>query len=217
MIKVKKQILDYTLYLVTDRSLMSTQTLEQAVEQAIQGGCTMVQLREKDASSRAFYETALNVKQITDSYSVPLIINDRVDICKAIDACGVHVGQSDLPAKAVRKILGLEKIIGVSTATLEEAIQAEQDGADYLGVGAMFATATKTNTRSVTLEQLAAIKAAVEIPVVAIGGIGLGNAGVLAPAGIDGIAVVSAILAQPDITKAAQQLKASFTGAAHGI
>lgn len=217
MIQVKKQTIDYTLYLVTDRAVMSAQTLEQAVEQSILGGCTMVQLREKEISSREFYQTACNVKQITDRYDIPLIINDRVDICKAVDAAGVHVGQSDLPAAIVRRILGQEKIIGVSAATLEEAIQAEQDGADYLGVGAMFATTTKTNTRPVTMEQLRAMKAAVEIPVVAIGGIQLSNAAALAPADIDGIAVVSAILAQPDITKAAQQLKAGFTGAAHGI
>lgn len=213
MIKCKKQTIDYTLYLVTDRNLLSVFPLEQAVEQALLGGCTVVQLREKDISAREFYETALKIKQITDHYDVPLIINDRTDICQAIDASGVHIGQSDLPAKAVRGILGNEKIIGVSAATLEEAKQAEQDGADYLGVGAVFPTSTKTNTRPVTLEQLMQIKACVNIPVIAIGGIQLTNAASLATSEIDGIAVVSAILAQPDITKAAQQLKKCFTGA----
>lgn len=214
---LKKQTIDYTLYLVTDRTLLSSRTLEQAIEQALQGGCTLVQLREKNISSREFYETALKTKKITDHYGVPLIINDRTDICQAIDASGVHIGQNDLPAKAVRSILGDEKIIGVSAATLAEAQQAEQDGADYLGVGAMFPTATKINTRPVTLMQLTQMKASVSIPVVAIGGIQLSNAASLAAANIDGIAVVSAILSQPNITRAAQLLKESFTGAMHEI
>ena len=205
--------IDYTLYLVTDRSVMSAKSLEQAVEQAIQGGCTVVLLREKYASSREFFETAQRVKQITDSYHIPLIINDRTDICLAVNAAGIHIGQQDLPAKIVRSMVGPDKIIGVSAATLSEAIQAEQDGADYLGVGAMFATSTKTNTRPVTIEQLTQIKQAVQIPVVAIGGIQSSNAATLTKTGIDGIAVVSAILAQENITHAAEQLKTCFTGA----
>ena len=192
---------------------MSAKSLEQAVEQAIQGGCTVVQLREKYASSREFFETAQRVKQITDSYHIPLIINDRTDICLAVNAAGIHIGQQDLPAKIVRSMVGPDKIIGVSAATLSEAIQAEQDGADYLGVGAMFATSTKTNTRPVTIEQLTQIKQAVQIPVVAIGGIQSSNAATLTKTGIDGIAVVSAILAQENITHAAEQLKTCFTGA----
>ena len=215
MTHIHKQNIDYTLYLVTDRSVMSAKSLEQAVEQAIQGGCTVVQLREKNASSREFFETAQRVKQITDSYHIPLIINDRTDICLAVNAAGIHVGQQDLPAKVVRSIVGPDKIVGVSAATLSEAKQAEQDGADYLGVGAMFATSTKTNTRPVTVEQLAQIKQAVQIPVVAIGGIQSSNAATLTETGIDGIAVVSAILAQENITHAAQQLKTCFTGAGH--
>ena len=205
--------IDYTLYLVTDRSVMSAKSLEQAVEQAIQGGCTVVQLREKYASSREFFETAQRVKQITDSYHIPLIINDRTDICLAVNAAGIHIGQQDLPAKIVRSMVGPDKIIGVSAATLSEAIQAEQDGADYLGVGAMFATSTKTNTRPVTIEQLTQIKQAVQIPVVAIGGIQSSNVTTLTDTGIDGIAVVSAILAQENITHAAEQLKTCLTGA----
>ena len=205
--------IDYPLYLVTDRSVMSAKSLEQAVEQAIQGGCTVVQLREKYASSREFFETAQRVKQITDSYHIPLIINDRTDICLAVNAAGIHIGPQDLPAKIVRSMVGPDKIIGVSAATLSEAIQAEQDGADYLGVGAMFATSTKTNTRPVTIEQLTQIKQAVQIPVVAIGGIQSSNAATLTKTGIDGIAVVSAILAQENITHAAEQLKTCFTGA----
>ena len=212
MTHIDKQHIDYTLYLVTDRSVMSAKSLEQAVEQAIQGGCTVVQLREKHASSREFFETAQRVKQITDSYHIPLIINDRTDICLAVNAAGIHVGQQDLPAKVVRSIVGSDKIIGVSAATLSEAMQAEQDGADYLGVGAMFATSTKTNTRPVTVEQLSQIKQSVQIPVVAIGGIQSSNAATLTKTGIDGIAVVSAILAQENIAHAAEQLKACFTG-----
>ena len=208
MTHIDKQHIDYTLYLVTDRSVMSAKSLEQAVEQAIQGGCTVVQLREKHASSREFFETAQRVKQITDSYHIPLIINDRTDICLAVNAAGIHVGQQDLPAKVVRSIVGSDKIIGVSAATLSEAMQAEQDGADYLGVGAMFATSTKTNTRPVTVEQLSQIKQSVQIPVVAIGGIQSSNAATLTKTGIDGIAVVSAILAQENIAHAAEQLKA---------
>lgn len=215
MIHINKKNIDYTLYLVTDRSVMSAKSLEQAVEQAIQGGCTVVQLREKNASSREFFETAQRVKQITDHYHIPLIINDRADICLAVNAAGIHVGQQDLPAKIVRSIVGPDKIIGVSAATLSEAIQAEQDGADYLGVGALFSTSTKTNTRPVTVEQLAQIKQTVQIPVVAIGGIQLSNAGMLTTTGIDGIAVVSAILSKENITHAAQQLKTCFTGAEH--
>ena len=209
--------IDYTLYLVTDRSVMSAKSLEQAVEQAIQGGCTVVQLREKYASSREFFETAQRVKQITDSYHIPLIINDRTDICLAVNAAGIHIGQQDLPAKIVRSMVGPDKIIGVSAATLSEAIQAEQDGADYLGVGAMFATSTKTNTRPVTIERLTQIKQAVQIPEVAIGGIQSSNVTTLTDTGIDGIAVVSAILAQENITHAAEQLKACFTGAGHEV
>ena len=131
---------------------MSTDTLEEAVEQAVQGGCTVVQLREKDCTSLEFYETARSIRKITDRYKVPLIINDRVDIALAVDADGVHVGQSDLPASVVRRILGPDKIIGVSAGTLAEALQAEAEGADYLGVGAMYATSTKEDADVTTIE-----------------------------------------------------------------
>ena len=206
-----KREIDYTLYLCTDRGLMSTDTIEEAVEAAVRGGCTLVQLREKDCSSREFYETALRVKTITDAFGVPLIINDRVDIALAVDADGVHIGQSDLPAAVVRRILGPDKILGVSTARVDEAVQAEKDGADYLGVGAMYATGTKANTRSVTMEALAQIREAVKIPIVVIGGIGPKNAAEFRGKGIDGLAVVSSIIAQPDIEAAARNLKRIFT------
>lgn len=204
--------MDYTLYLCTDRGLMTTDTIEESVELAVKGGVTMVQLREKDCSSAEFYQTALRVKNITDQYQVPLIINDRVDIAMAVDAAGVHVGQSDLPAAVVRGIIGPDKIIGVSTATVEEAVKAQEDGADYIGVGAMFVTSTKSNTRSVSMERLAEIRNAVTIPIVAIGGINEKNAAQFCGTGIDGLAVVSAIVAKADIEQAARELKAIFTG-----
>ena len=149
---------DYTLYLVTDRSLMSTETLGEAVEQAILGGCTMVQLREKDSSSLDFYQLARGIKKITDRFHIPLMINDRIDIALAVDAAGVHIGQSDLPAAIARKIMGERMLLGVSAASVREAVQAQNDGADYLGVGAMFPTDTKTDARLVTKEELQKIR-----------------------------------------------------------
>ena len=151
---MKKENLDYTLYLCTDRELMSTDTLEEAVEEAILGGVTMVQLREKNCSSKEFYETALRIKKITDTYGLPLLINDRVDIALAVDADGVHVGQSDLPVSVARKILGKDKIIGVSARNVAQAQEAEQNGADYLGVGAMYATGTKKDAKVTSREEL---------------------------------------------------------------
>ncbi|HOA71396.1 MAG: thiamine phosphate synthase [Bacillota bacterium] len=205
-----KPSVDYTLYLVTDRDLMSTPTLEEAVEQAIRGGVTLVQLREKHASSLEFYQTALRVKKITDSYNVPLIINDRVDVALAVDADGVHVGQSDLPAARVREILGPDKILGVSASSLKEALKAVEDGADYLGVGAMFATGTKTDADITTIEELKRIRQAVSVPIVVIGGINKQTLPLFAGTGIDGIAVVSAIIAAADVEKAARELKELF-------
>lgn len=205
-----KLSIDYSLYLVTDRRLMSTKTVERSVELAIQGGCTLVQLREKALSSLDFYDTAVRVKAVCDHYQVPLIINDRVDIALAVDAAGVHVGQNDLPAAIVRGMIGPDKIVGVSASNLSEALQAVRDGADYLGVGAMFATGTKSDARSVSLDELQAIRAAVELPIVAIGGIHPKTVPQLADTGIDGIAVVSAIVAEQDITRAAGQMKELF-------
>lgn len=206
-----KSKIEYTLYLVTDRDLMSTPTLEEAVEQAIIGGCTMVQLREKAACSMEFYETALHIKKITDRYAVPLIINDRVDIALAVDADGVHIGQSDLPACVVRKIIGPDKILGVSASSLEEAEKAAADDADYLGVGAMYPTGTKTDADIVTIDELKKIRSAVSIPIVVIGGINKQTAVNFNSLGIDGLAVVSAIIAQPYIADAAKELRGLFT------
>ena len=203
---------DYTLYLVTDRQLMSCDSLTEAVEQAILGGCTMIQLQEKELSSLEFYNQAVAVKQVTDKYHIPLIINDRIDIAMAVQATGVHIGQHDLPAAAVRKVIGENMLLGVSASSIVEAIQAQQDGADYLGVGAMFPTGTKTDADSVSMEELQKIRAAVSLPIVVIGGINKGNAGRFKPMGIDGLAVVSAIIAQSDIKAAAAELKDLFCG-----
>ena len=203
---------DYRLYLVTDRQLMSCDTLAEAVEQAILGGCTMIQLREKELSSLEFYNQAVAVKKVTDKYHIPLIINDRIDIAMAVQATGVHIGQRDLPAAAVRKVIGENMLLGVSASSIAEAIQAQQDGADYLGVGAMFPTGTKTDADSVSMEELQKIRTAVSLPIVVVGGINKGNAGCFKPMGIDGLAVVSAIIAQSDIKAAAAELKELFRG-----
>ena len=184
-----KHGIDYSLYLCTDRRLMTSPTIEASVESALRGGTTVIQLREKDCSSREFYELGLRVKKITERYNAPLIINDRVDIALAVGAAGVHVGQGDLPCKVVREIVGPDMIVGVSAATLDEAVQAEEDGADYLGVGAMYATATKTDTRPVSMEELLKIRAAVKIPIVVIGGINKQTLGNFKGTGVDGLAV----------------------------
>lgn len=207
-----KSNIDYSLYLCTDQELMSTATIEEAVEQAILGGCTLIQLREKHSSSLDFYKTACSVKIITDKYHIPLIINDRVDIALAVDADGIHVGQSDLPCSVVRKIIGEDKIIGVSASTLAEAIQAEKDGADYLGVGAMYSTDTKTDAQVVTIEELKRIRKAVKIPIVVIGGINQKTLVNFKNCGINGLAVVSAIISQKDIRRAAKELLQQFKG-----
>lgn len=205
-----KSKIDYSLYLCTDRSLMTAPTLEQAVNDAIKGGCTVVQLREKHATSREFYQLALSLKRITGYYGIPLIINDRLDIAAAVNAEGVHLGQKDLPADIARAVLGEEKIIGVSANNLQAAINAELDGADYIGVGAVFQTSTKTDTQPVTIDKLKEIRSAVKIPMVAIGGIKRSNISQLNGTGINGVAVVSAVIGSKNITAAARELKALF-------
>ena len=204
--------LDFTLYLVTDRNLMTSSSLETAVEQAILGGCTMVQLREKDISSDEFYRLAVSIKSITDKYEIPLIINDRVDIALSANAAGVHIGQHDLPASIVRKIIPQSMILGVSASTLQEAQKAVSDGADYLGVGAMFSTSTKTDADVVSMHTLLQIRKSVHIPIVAIGGINKENAPAFKAMQIDGLAVVSAIISQQDIRRSSKALKQAFLG-----
>ena len=201
-----KPRVDYTLYLCTDRELMSEDTLEKSVELAIQGGVTVVQLREKDCSGREFLQVAREVKQITDAYEIPLIINDRIDIAMAVDADGVHLGQSDIPAHTARELLGPDKIIGVSAYNKELAVEAQKEGADSLGVGDIFGTSTKAGTHHVEIDTLSRICQAVKIPVVAIGGINLSNVTKLAGTGIQGTAVISAIIASKNITEAATKM-----------
>ena len=203
---------DYSLYLVTDRMRMSTKTLGEAVEQAVIGGCTMVQLREKEILSLDFYVLASEMKKITDRYGIPLIINDRMDIAMAVGAAGIHIGQKDIPADIARKVIGKDMLLGVSAVSVAEAVNAAKAGADYLGVGAMFPTGTKPDAGFVSMEELGRIRKAVDIPIVVIGGISKENAMLFQPMGIDGLAVVSAVIAQPDIKKSAADLKSLFFG-----
>ncbi|MCP1103294.1 thiamine-phosphate pyrophosphorylase [Aequitasia blattaphilus] len=202
-----KTKIDYSLYLVTDSELMSTDTVEESVELAIKGGVTLVQLREKNSDSRTFYEMALRVRKITDKYHIPLIINDRLDIALAVKADGIHVGQEDLPADIIRKIVGPDMIIGVSAGNLTDARKALEDGADYLGVGAMYATNTKTDADVTTLDELALIRQEIPLPIVVIGGINEHTIQTFFGTGINGAAVVSAIVAKKDVTAAAKELK----------
>ena len=201
---------DYTLYLVTDRDVLRGRDLIKCIEESILGGVTLVQLREKNVTSREFYEIAIKVKEVTSRYNIPLIINDRLDIALAIDADGLHIGQKDLPASVARKILGKDKILGVSAATLQESLKAEKDGADYLGVGAVFSTSTKKDTRDVSYETLSSITSSVNIPVVAIGGINEKSVTKLKESNIDGIAVISCILGKEDVKGAAEKMLDRF-------
>lgn len=195
---------DPTLYLVTDSKLCPPEKLPQAVEKAILGGVTMVQLREKEASALEFYHLALKIKEVTNRYRIPLLINDRVDIALAADADGVHVGQSDLPAEAVRRLLGPDKLLGVSAGTPALALRAQAAGADYIGFGAVFPTGTKKDASTRSVDAFWETKRAVQIPVVAIGGIHQENVHLLR--GCDGVAVVSAIMGRQDEKAAAQAL-----------
>ena len=201
-----KPRVDYSLYLCTDRGLMTSDTIEEGVELAIKGGVTIVQLREKECQGKEFLTVAQKVKAVTDAYEVPLIINDRIDIALAVDADGVHLGQQDIPAAAAREILGANKIIGVSAYNAELALQAQKDGADYVGVGDVFGTATKANTHHVSIDALKKIRNHIKIPIVAIGGIHAGNISRLKGTGIDGVAVISAVLGAKNITGAAEEL-----------
>lgn len=203
---------DLLLYAVTSRDwLKENQTLNDQVEQALRGGATFLQLREKALDRGCFLEEAKQLKRLCRRYQVPFVINDCVEIALDVDADGVHVGQSDMEAAAARKKLGPNKIIGVSAQTVEQAILAEKQGADYLGVGAVFPTGSKADAEDVKGETLRAICEAVQIPVIAIGGIGKDNVMQLAGSGICGIAVISALFAQPDIEAATAELKALTT------
>jgi thiamine-phosphate pyrophosphorylase len=199
--------IDYSLYLITDRSFLNGRDLKKCIEDAIKGGVTLIQIREKDASTREFFEVAKEVKEVTSKYNVPLLINDRIDIAIAIDADGVHLGQSDMPISLARKILGKDKIIGISANTIKEALEAQNDGADYLGLGPVFFTGTKKDINEpIGVSGLREMTEAINIPSVAIGGINKENSESIMEAGVDGISVISAILGSEDIEKASKDL-----------
>lgn len=190
---------DYSIYLVTDDGCLQGRALIDCVREALEGGVTLVQYRAKTASSAEMYNEALQLKALCDSFNVPLIINDRLDIAMAVGAAGVHLGQDDLPCAAARKILGKDYIIGVSAHNPAEAAEALQSGADYLGCGAVFGTATKADVKKLGTEGLTAICREKGLPVVGIGGVTADNYREVRAAGADGAAIVSGILAQPDI------------------
>ena len=195
------------LYAVTDRHWLNGRTLYEVVKESLDGGVTLVQLREKQLDDETFLEEAKELQKLCKEYDVPFVINDNVDIAIQINADGVHVGQSDMEAGDVRAKLGPDKIIGVSAQTVEQAVLAEKHGADYLGVGAVFPTGSKDDALEVSHETLKAICEAVSIPVIAIGGITVDNTPELKGSGICGIAVISAIYAAKDIKKATENLK----------
>lgn len=200
---------DLLLYAVTDRHWLNGRTLVDVVKESLDGGVTMIQLREKSLDAGKFLEEAKELQALCRERHIPFIVNDNVDIAKAMDADGVHVGQDDMETMDVRAKLGPDKIIGVSAHTVEEALLAEKQGADYLGVGAVFPTSSKSDVGEMSYETLKAICKAVSIPVVAIGGISGENVGKLAGSGICGVAVISAIYAAKDVKAAAADLKAT--------
>ena len=203
-------MIDLSLYLVTDRGLSQGRSTVNVVRAAVRGGVTCVQLREKHCSAREFIAEARAVKELLDSLEtrVPLIINDRIDVALAVDADGVHIGQSDMPLADARRLVGQSMIIGVSAESVEDAVRAEAEGADYLGVSPIFATPTKTDTAPpLGMDGVRSIRAAVSLPLVGIGGIHAGNAAAVIRAGADGVAVVSAIVSAGCPKSAAIDLK----------
>lgn len=201
-----KPQLDYTLYLVTDQKLMSTPTLEEAVEAACRGGVTLVQIREKSASDEEFLSVAQRCKAITDAFGAGLIINDNPQVAAAVGAAGVHVGQDDTPVPQVRAIVGPDAVIGVSAHSVEEALRAKAEGADYLGIGGVTPTATKPEAGVLSFAEMDAIMEAFGGPCVVIGGVNAATIPLCKPHPFAGYAVVSAIIAQPDISAAAAEL-----------
>lgn len=203
--------IDYSLYLVTDRGIIQNKDLLECIDEAVEGGVTLVQLREKDVPSREFYDIAKKVKELIQPKGVPLLINDRLDIALAVDADGLHIGQEDLPVQVARRLLGREKILGLSVSSVEEALQGERAGADYLGAGAVFHTASKDVTvPPIGTTGLKMIREAVSIPVVGIGGIGLSNLEEVKRTGVNGVAVISAILGEQNIREAARRLSKAW-------
>ncbi|EJP6473861.1 thiamine phosphate synthase [Clostridium botulinum] len=199
--------INYELYLITDRRFLKGRELKKVVKDAILGGVTTVQVREKNVSTREFYNVSKEVKEVTDYYKVPIIINDRLDIAQAIDADGVHLGQKDIPLNIARKILGENKIIGISVGNVEEALEAENNGADYLGIGTIFPTGSKKDVDAIIgIDGLSQVKNSISIPSVAIGGINKTNFKDVLKTGIEGISVISAILDEDNVKLAANNL-----------
>ena len=202
-------MIDYSLYLVTDRSLSKGRATREIVQAAVAGGVTCVQLREKDCGTREFIDEALALRPLLRDHDIPLIINDRLDVALAVEADGVHLGQSDMPIGMARKIAGNSLLIGISAESTDDALRAEQEGADYIGISPVFATPTKTDTAApLGLEGVNKIRELVDIPLVGIGGINRDNAASVIEAGADGVAVVSAIVSADDPRDAAKELKA---------
>ena len=215
--KACKSAINLRLYLVTDRTLSGDRPLEKIVCESVASGVTAVQLREKNSGTREFLEQAFTLRQATTQLGIPLIINDRLDIALACRADGIHLGQDDMQCALARRIAGNDMIFGISVSTLNEALQAETDGADYLGVGPLFTTPTKADALPATgLDVLRSIRRAVRIPLVGIGGINYTNAGDVIRAGADGVAVVSAIIASPDPGAAAAALRSVVDEARSG-
>jgi len=210
-------MIDYTLYVITDNILSQGREHAEVARAAIQGGATVIQFRDKALGSRALLETAGEIKALCKQAGIPFIANDRLDIALAVDADGLHLGQEDLPAAIARKFLGKGKILGVSATNLDEALQAEAEGADYLGVGPIFATGTKPDAAPpMGVEELREVVERVSMPVVAIGGIGHGNVSQVIAAGADGVAVISAVVSAPDIAAATAELLARIRVARGG-
>lgn len=205
---MRKKI-DYSLYLISDRN-ESIDEFVKKIEESILGGVKVVQLREKNCSTLEYIEIGKRVKALTDLYNVPLIVNDRVDVALAIDASGIHLGQDDMPIDMARKIMGTEKLIGISTRTIEEAIEAQKNGANYIGVGAIFNTDTKSDARKIHFDDIKKIKSSVHIPVLGIGGINKENIDTVKILGIDGICISSGILKEKNPKEAASYLLKKF-------
>ncbi|MFQ5886856.1 MAG: thiamine phosphate synthase [Anaerolineae bacterium] len=209
--------MDWALYVITDAKLSRGRSHLEVAQAAIEGGASIIQFRDKEMTTRQLVETAGKIKELTEEAGIPLIVNDRLDVALAVDADGVHVGQDDMPAALARQLIGPHKILGVSASTVEEALQAEKDGADYVSASPVFTTPTKPDTPPPTgLEGLRAIVEAVNLPVIAIGGINEKNAAEVMEAGAQGVAVISAVVSAPDIAAAARHLRETLETARKG-
>lgn len=210
--------MDWTLYVITDAKLSQGRSHLEVARAAIEGGASIIQFRDKEMTTRQLVETARKIKELTEETDIPLIINDRLDVALAVDADGVHVGQDDMPTTLARQLIGPNKIMGVSASTVEEALQAEREGADYVSASPVFTTPTKPDAPPPTgLEGLRAIVEAVNLPVIAIGGINERNVREVIEAGAHGVAVISAVVSAPDIAAAARRLREIVEAARKGV